>query len=180
MKKNILIFLLSAVIIVLAVFGFNYYKKPVNENLNVNNNVNDNGNQVKKLATDLTVKVFLGNEQFNPNAMDCSLVYPVERKVAVTPAIARAALNSLLLGPSNTEKQNGYYTSLNTGVSINSLKIENKTAYVDFDNQLEQGVGGSCRVLAIASQIRATLMQFDTVENVVISIDGRTEDILQP
>ncbi len=129
---------------------------------------------------DLTVKVFFGNENFNPNAMDCSLVYPIERQVAKTEAVARVALESLLVGPTEIEKQNGYYTSLNTGVGINSLKIENATAYVDFDSQLEQAVGGSCRVLAIASQIRETLKQFETVEDVVISVDGRTEDILQP
>ena len=129
---------------------------------------------------DLTVKVFFGNENFNPNAMDCSLVYPIERQIAETEAVARAALESLLAGPTEIEKENDYYTSINAGVIINSLKIENKIAYVDFDSQLEQAVGGSCRVLAIASQIRATLKQFETVEEVVISIDGRTEDILQP
>jgi len=35
-------------------------------------------------------------------------------------------------------------------------------------------------VTAIRAQITETLKQFPTVENVVISIDGRTEDILQP
>lgn len=133
-----------------------------------------------KSADNMTVKVFFGNEIFNPSVMDCSLVYPIERQIPKTEGIAWAALEKLLIGPTEIEKQNGYYTSLNTGVGINSLKIENKTAYVDFDSQLEQGVGGSCKVLAITSQIRATLKQFETIEDVVISIDGRTEDILQP
>ncbi|RJQ34158.1 hypothetical protein C4566_02420 [Candidatus Parcubacteria bacterium] len=127
-----------------------------------------------------TVKVFFGNDEFNPNAMDCSLVYPLEREIPQTQAIARAAVEKLLEGPTEDEKADGYYTSINSGVKINSISIEDKTAYIDFDSQLEQGVGGSCRVLAIASQIKVTLDQFDTVDDVVISIDGRTEDILQP
>jgi len=35
-------------------------------------------------------------------------------------------------------------------------------------------------VAAIRAQIRETLKQFPTVDEVIISIDGRTEDILQP
>jgi len=45
---------------------------------------------------------------------------------------------------------------------------------------LEEAVGGSCRVTAIRSQIEQTLKQFSTVQSVIISIDNRTEDILQP
>ena len=53
-------------------------------------------------------------------------------------------------------------------------------AYVDFDEQLEFQVGGSCRVSAIRAQIIQTIKQFSTVKDVIISINGRTEDILQP
>ncbi|PIP22172.1 MAG: hypothetical protein COX38_02115, partial [Candidatus Nealsonbacteria bacterium CG23_combo_of_CG06-09_8_20_14_all_39_25] len=48
------------------------------------------------------------------------------------------------------------------------------------DEQLEFQVGGSCKVSAIRAQITQTLKQFPTVDEVVISINGRTEDILQP
>ncbi|MBA7661011.1 hypothetical protein ES703_69021 [subsurface metagenome] len=63
---------------------------------------------------------------------------------------------------------------------IQKLIIENGVAKIDFDEQLEFQVGGSCRVVAIRAQITETLKQFPTVDNVIISIDGRTEDILQP
>ena len=53
-------------------------------------------------------------------------------------------------------------------------------AKIDFDSNLEKNVGGSCRVAAIRNQITQTLLQFKTVQSVIISIDGRTEDILQP
>jgi spore germination protein GerM len=53
-------------------------------------------------------------------------------------------------------------------------------AKVDFDERLGFQVGGSCRVSAIRAQITETLMQFSTVKSVVVSINGRTEDVLQP
>jgi len=48
------------------------------------------------------------------------------------------------------------------------------------DKQIEYQMGGSCRVSAIRSQITQNLLQFPTIKNVIISVNGRTEDILQP
>jgi hypothetical protein len=128
----------------------------------------------------MTLKVFLGNEIKNPGTMDCSLVYPVERIVAKTVTTAKASLEELLKGPTEAELKQKYYTSINTGVKLNKVTITKGTAYADFNSQLDYQVGGSCKVTAIASQIRETLKQFPTIKDVVISIDGRTEDILQP
>lgn len=128
----------------------------------------------------MTVKVFFGNFKLDPEVLDCQKNFPIERKILKTKAVARAALEELLKGPTEAEKSEGYFTSINPGVKIQSLVIENGTAKVDFDEQLEFQVGGSCRVAAIRFQIVNTLKQFPTVENVLISIDGRTEDILQP
>ncbi len=130
-----------------------------------------------------TVKVFWGrSEEMGGNsANDCTLVYPVERKIWKTQSLARVALEELLAGPTPKEEQSqGYFSSINDGVAIKSLKIEKGIAYVDFDSKLEYQVGGSCRVASISSQIKSTLRQFNTVSDVIISIDGRTEDILQP
>lgn len=128
----------------------------------------------------MAVKIFLGSSVLNPNAMDCSLVYPLVRIVEKSQAVGRAALEELLKGASQAEKEQGYFSSLNSGVALESLKIENRVAYAAFDEALEQAVGGSCRVSAIRAQIVETLKQFSGVDSVVISIDGRTEDILQP
>jgi len=89
-------------------------------------------------------------------------------------------LEELLKGPNNKESENSFSTSINYGAKINKLIIENGVAKVDFDGQLQNGVGGSCRVSAIRSQITQTLKQFPGVKGVIISINGRTEDILQP
>lgn len=111
---------------------------------------------------------------------DCTQTTKVDRTVLKTIETAYISLWELLKGPSAAEKQSGYSTSIPENVKINSLRISNGTADADFSHELEQGVAGSCRVAAIRAQITNTLKQFPTIKNVVISINGRTEDILQP
>lgn len=127
-----------------------------------------------------TVKVFFNNTIFDPGLTDCSKVYPVNRQITSTQAVGRAALEQLLEGLISGESDNGYLTNLNTGIKIQKLAIENGVAKVDFNEQLQYQVGGSCRTAAITAQITETLKQFPTVKQVIISIDGATEDILQP
>lgn len=127
----------------------------------------------------MEVKAFFNNSELDPEA-SCNKVFPVTREAPETQAVARAALQELLAGPTQAEQQDGFFTSINDGVEIQSLSIENSIATVDFNSQLEFQVGGSCRVTAIRAQITETLKQFSTVKEVIISIDGRIEDILQP
>lgn len=125
------------------------------------------------------VKVYFNNDRMDPE-FSCNKVFPVEREIPETQAVAQAALEELLKGLTEKERAEGFFTSINPGVKIQSLVIGNKVAKVDFDEQLEFQVGGSCRVAAIRAQITETLKQFPTVDKVIISINGRTEDILQP
>lgn len=127
----------------------------------------------------IVVKAFFNNSNLDPE-FSCNKVFPVERQISKTEAVARAALEELLAGVTIQESLQGFLTSINTGVKIQSLTIANGVARVDFDEQMEFQVGGSCRVSAIRAQITQTLRQFSTVQSVVISINGRTEDILQP
>ncbi len=127
----------------------------------------------------MTVKAYFNNSNMDPE-VSCNKVFSVERVVSKTEGVARAALIELLKGVTDAEKNAGFFTSINTGVKIQSLTIENGVAKVDFDEQLEAQIGGSCRVSAIRAEITETLKQFSTVSSVVISINGRTEDILQP
>lgn len=135
---------------------------------------------VNLVPTETTkVKVYFSNSKLDPE-FTCNKVFSVEREVAKTETLAQAALKELLSGPTEKEKQEGCFTNLNPGVQIQSLTIENGVAKVDFDEQLEYQVGGSCKIAAIRQQITQTLKQFPTIQEVIISINGRTEDILQP
>ncbi|OGF28172.1 hypothetical protein A2303_01920 [Candidatus Falkowbacteria bacterium RIFOXYB2_FULL_47_14] len=125
------------------------------------------------------VKVFWNNSGLDPE-ISCNKVFSTERNVPKTEAPARAALQELLAGVTESEEADGYSTSINSGVTIKSLAITDGTARVDFDDKLEFQVGGSCRVSAIRAQITETLKQFPTVKDVIISVNGRIEDVLQP
>lgn len=127
----------------------------------------------------MTVKVFLGSETLNPSA-DCEKVFAVSRTIPKTQGVGTAALNELLKGPTATEEGSKYFTSLPNGVTLKKLTIENGVAKADFNAALDQNVAGSCRVTSIRAQITETLKQFSSVKSVVISVDGRVDDILQP
>ena len=125
------------------------------------------------------IKIYFNNSKLDPE-FSCNKVFAVEREISKTSAVGKAALEELLKGPTSSEKDNNFFTSINFGVKIQSLVIKDGIAKVDFDEQLEYQVGGSCRVSAIRAQITQTLKQFSTVKEVIISINGRIEDILQP
>lgn len=107
-------------------------------------------------------------------------VVAVERSIPYTVAPARAALEALLAGLLSHEEAEGLSTAIPEGAELLSIDIQNGVATADFNEKLQEGVAGSARVMAIRNQIEKTLLQFNTVDKVVISIDGRVDDILQP
>jgi len=131
---------------------------------------------VKVTLEKIKVKLYFSKEVDN----SCTNLSSIEREINKTEGIARATIEELLKGLTVAEKQEGYFSGINEGVKINSLTIIDGTARIDFNEALEKGIGGSCQVLAIRQQIIQTLMQFSSIKKVIISIDGRTEDILQP
>ena len=133
----------------------------------------------KEKAETVSFKVFFPNNKMS-DMMDCTVVFPVVREVPYTVAVGRASLEELFEGIAETESKDGYFTNIPEGVKIQSLSIEDGVAEVELSKELEEGVGGSCMVTSIRAQITETLKQFPTVDTVIISIDGSTEDILQP
>ncbi|KKT87181.1 MAG: hypothetical protein A3J46_00180 [Candidatus Yanofskybacteria bacterium RIFCSPHIGHO2_02_FULL_41_11] len=111
---------------------------------------------------------------------DCQTVRLYPRTIVKTSEVAFMSLIELMEGPTTQEKIQGALTSIPDGTGLNSIRISGNTAYADFNHVLDQGAGGSCRVTAIRSQITNTLKQFPNITSVIISINGRTEDILQP
>jgi len=124
-----------------------------------------------------SIKVFFGNSS---KGAECEKVTLVIREVPKVATIGITTLEELLKGPTSAEQSQGFSTALNAGVKVNSLTISNGIARADFGSSLNESVAGSCRVLAIRAQIEETLKQFPTVQNVIISINGKTENILEP
>lgn len=129
----------------------------------------------------MSVKVFFTTSRTaGENDFDCKYLESVSKQVPKSEGVARAALLALLEGPSVEDKNNGFNTTINENVKINSLTIEEGVAKVDFNEQLQFQVGGSCRVATIREQINQTLLQFPTVQSVIISVNGDVEQALQP
>lgn len=123
------------------------------------------------------VRVFFNSSRLGGDS--CEAVWPVPRAVDATGSGVRAALTALLAGPTAAERDRGFLTNIPEGVTVRSLRLEEGTAHVDFDRSLDRAAG-SCRVLAIRAQVERTLLQFPTVDDVVISVGGETEAALQP
>jgi immunoglobulin-like protein involved in spore germination/sporulation and spore germination protein len=132
------------------------------------------------LATTETssVKVFFSNNKLDP-AISCTKVFPIVRPIIKTKEVGFVSLFELLRGVLPGESSD-YYTSIPKGTQINSLVLRDGTAYADFNYALEYNGGGSCHVQAVRAQIEQTLLQFPTIKKVVITVNGRGGDVLQP
>jgi len=128
-------------------------------------------------AENMTVQVYFSRT--GDESAECDETGSVVRIIPKTVGVGTAALEELLKGPTAEEKANRYVTNIPLGSKLNSLVIKNGEARADFNAITESG-GGSCSMAARTNQIVRTLLQFPTVKKVVLSIDGRTEDIFQP
>jgi len=128
----------------------------------------------------MTIRVFFSNTYEDPETFFCDKVYFAEREIEKTQTPIYTTLKELLKGPTETEIEAGFFTNINDNVKIQSFSTENGITMIDFDERLNEGIAGSCLVQAIRAQITETLKQFEEIDQVIISIDGRTEDILQP
>ncbi len=122
-------------------------------------------------------------------------IVPVQQRIPRTIQIGTATLNELLWGPGPPNLA-GFTTAIPTPeqvlsfpgrapgwgarVTLRSLVIRDGVATADFSRELKAYGGGSLRVMLIRRQIAQTLMQFPTVQEVRIAIEGQTEGVLEP
>jgi len=169
--KNIIIYVLIVVVLCLAVFVLFQYYSRVNQ---IDKTVVTQEPEIVK------VLAYYSNSVTNPQMLDCSLVFPVERIVTSREKIYEETINNLLLGPTKEEVMQGYSNLIPAGTRLNFVKFDDGVLQADFNESLDRGVGGSCLVSAIRSQIERTMRQWPEVKSVVISIKGESEIILQP
>jgi hypothetical protein len=138
----------------------------------------------------------------DPDAREISLFFvlgektrAVQVRIPRTQAIGTAALEDLLWGPPPPNLA-GFTTAIPTPqevlsypgrqpdwgqrVMLRKLTIVDGVATADFSREMQAYGGGSLRVTLIRQQITQTLVQFPTVNEVVIAIEGQTESVLQP
>jgi len=97
----------------------------------------------------------------------------VLREIPGTKAVATAAVNALLAGPTSAESGRSITTAVPDGSQLIGLEISGGVATVNLSKEFESG-GGSASVLTRLGQMVYTLTQFPTVKSVVFQIEGVT------
>ena len=129
-----------------------------------------------------SVNVYFSNDKLIPGGEDCTgKVFPVTRKVPKTAGVARAAIEQLIGGPTESEKAKGYtsfFTDETKSVLL-GLKVKNKTAYVNFkDLTAITNLGNattSCGNTHFFAQLDKTVLQFPGIKRVFYAIEGDPE-----
>ena len=97
-------------------------------------------------------------------------VSPVRRTIDATPALARAALTSLLAGPTDAETAAGLSSAIAGGTSLRDISLADGTATVDLDATFGDGATPTLRQRV--AQVVATLTRFPTIRRVAFRLDG--------
>lgn len=125
------------------------------------------------------IKLYFHNEIKNPNAQDCNKVFPVTRRIPKTKAIARAALDELLKGPTKEESAKEYwgFGPPDTDGILKSIRIKNGAAYVNFTSRTLEQMGNATTSCGSAffTMVEKTLTQFPSIRKVYYAIDGDTD-----
>jgi len=138
-------------------------------------------------ATPHTYKLFFSNTQRDPTLTNCGATYWVSaadsQAVSNDDDVIRRAVELLLSGVPARWHDSGYTTSLPVEATLNSVRLDGDVAYIDF---AALPAAGSCRVIAIRSQIENTVVYAArellnrNIAQVVISVNGDAQTALQP
>ena len=86
------------------------------------------------------------------------------------------SMNWLVRGPRRADRKDGLtsFFSRRTAGMVNSVRVSNGTAYIDFDDfrRIISGASSSCGSASLMSELTRTAKQFSTVDRVVFSFEG--------
>src|SRR3990167_8905114 len=101
----------------------------------------------------------------------CELVYPADRRFTTTSALARAALLSLLEGPTIEEQKVGTTSNIPAFTILKTFIIQDKITTIDLFEDGRLSKLSDCEKEGMRAQIEKTLLSFKEIESVVILID---------
>ncbi|MCM8760196.1 MAG: GerMN domain-containing protein [Candidatus Omnitrophica bacterium] len=99
---------------------------------------------------------------------------PVKREITGSNDIEqkiRFAIEWLLKGPTETEKEAGLKTAMPEGATLIDVKVQGDTVFLNFSKEIEQG-GGTMLMMDRLAQIVYTATQFVPVSKVRLLING--------
>ena len=127
----------------------------------------------------MSVKVFFHNEKLNPNQEDCRKVFPTERKIPRTKAVARASLDELFKGATDEERRKEFwsFSADETKDIIANLNVKKGNAYLNFKKTVYEKLGNATTSCGggFFSSVEATLKQFPTIKNVYYAVEGDSD-----
>lgn len=91
---------------------------------------------------------------------------------AGTKGVLKAALVALLAGPTATEKAAGLTSAIPSGTTLRGVTVSGNVATVDLSSKYVSG-GGSLSMLLRIAQVVYTATQFDPVDSVRFSVNGK-------
>ncbi|MFA7581677.1 MAG: GerMN domain-containing protein [Candidatus Paceibacterota bacterium] len=105
----------------------------------------------------------------------CSNLYYVERVISASRSAVREAIEWILKGPSDEEKEDGLFTAASPGNNIRSVDVQPGVVFIDFYPSILQT--SRCGVSSLKRQIIDTTSQFP-LGDIVITIEGDEENPL--
>jgi hypothetical protein len=123
-------------------------------------------------AVSIPIKVFFSRRPESDE--DPTRVFPVDR-VSSSEAVARAAVEELIAGPTAAEQTQGYYSQFlafemtgesNCAGEDFTISIQDEVATIKFCRQVH--LTGALADARAESELRATLMQFPSISRVII------------
>ena len=122
------------------------------------------------------VKVFFTRQAALEDG-DCSRTRAFERRT-IGQDVLHDALNALLRGPTAAEREDGVVSAFShrTAGLVNSVRLADGVAYVDFDDfrGIIPGSSSSCGSTSLLAELNHTAKQFDSVDRAVYSFEGST------
>jgi hypothetical protein len=117
------------------------------------------------------ILVYFANSRIG-SASECEVVYPVTRPIPRSCVrVARAALYQLLLGPNAEEQSDDYRTEAPAGIRLQSLSLDDGIARIDFNRALTH-ISEQCERDRFRAQVEQTLVQFESVRAIALTVDG--------
>jgi spore germination protein GerM len=104
-------------------------------------------------------------------------VEQVMRQVPKVARIGAVAMQALLAGPNDADRQAGLGTAIPAGTALNGLTITDGIARVDLTRSFEAGGSGAALRLRLA-KVTCTLDAFPTVTGVRFAFDGQLSAVL--
>ena len=129
---------------------------------------------LRLLSTDFSdVQIYFDAPRMSTPAT-CDLVYPADRRFTTTSALARAALLSLLEGPTLEEQKVGTTSNIPAFTILKTFIIQDKITTIDLFEDGRLSKLSDCEKEGMRAQIEKTLLSFKEIESVVILIDGES------